>query len=154
MSSGTRRFAPPPDKRPDNFDQGVNMKKSAIRGVLIFAAGAATAALASGLYPKEPITAPEFQERATRLIADVEALGAYVALTEKGRVGLFTDPYACIPPVPPVPILPANAVDPRTLRLAVEALMTLNEGYMLGETEPVYEVGRCKPYAGSIATKR
>jgi hypothetical protein len=130
------------------------MKKSVIRGVLIFAAGAATAALASGLYPKEPITAPEFQERATRLLAEVEALGAYVAVTEKGRVGLFTDPYACVPPVPPVPIMPPNAVDSRTLRLAVEALVTLNEGYQYNETEPVYEVGRCKPYAGSVAAKR
>lgn len=124
------------------------MKTSAVRGVLIFAAGAATAALASGLYPVEPITVPEFRERATVLIAEVEALGAYVAVVENGRVGLFTDPIRCVPPTPPKPVLPANAVDPRSLRAATAALIALNEGYMLDEHEPVYEVGRCKPYAG------
>jgi hypothetical protein len=129
------------------------MKTSAVRGVLIFVAGFATAALASGLYPKEPITVPKFQERATTLIAAVEELGAYVAVTEKGRVGLFTDPAACIPPNPPVPIFPMNSVDPRTLRAATAALIALNEGLMFGEPMPVYEVGRCKPYAGLAARK-
>lgn len=123
------------------------MKASVVRGFFIFAAGAATAALASGLYPREPITVPEFQERATVLIAEVEALGAYVAVAENGRVGLFTDPSRCVPPVPPKPVLPANAVDPRTLRAATAALIALNEGYMLDEREPVYEVGTCMPYA-------
>lgn len=130
------------------------MKKSVVQGVLIFAAGAATAALASGLYPKEPITVPQFQERATVLLAEVEALGAYVALAEKGRVGLYTNPYACVPPVPPVPILPMNAVDPRTLFAATQALIAYNEGLMLNEIEPVYEVGKCKPYASSLSIKR
>jgi hypothetical protein len=124
------------------------MKSSLIRSFVIFAAGAATAALASGLYPKEPISVDEFQERATVLIAEVEALGAYVALTENGRVGLYTNPYACVPPHPPVPVLPANAVDSRTLASAARALMVINEGMLMGETAPVYEVGKCKPYAG------
>jgi hypothetical protein len=129
------------------------MKSSVIRGLLIFAAGAATAALASGMFPKEPITVPEFQERATTLIAQVEALGAYVAIAEKGRVGLFTNPYACIPPVPPVPVLPYNAVDPRMLRAATEGLIAYNEGLILNEPMPVYEVGRCKPYPGMALKK-
>jgi hypothetical protein len=124
-----------------------------VRGFFIFAAGAATAALASGLYPPEPITVPEFQERATVLIAEVEALGAYVALAENGRVGLFTDPGKCVPPVPPKPVLPAKAVDPRTLRAAAAALIALNEGFMLDEQEPVYEVGACKPYATTYRYK-
>ena len=36
------------------------MKSSLIRSVVIFAAGAATAALASGMYPREPITVGKF----------------------------------------------------------------------------------------------
>jgi hypothetical protein len=130
------------------------MKTSVVRSFLIFAAGAATAALASGLYPKEPITVPVFQERAFKALADVEALGAYVALAEKGRIGLYTNPYACIPPVPPVPIMPEHAVDPNTLEIAVRMLVVMNHGLLMGETAPVYEVGRCKPYPGlKIETK-
>jgi hypothetical protein len=124
------------------------MKSSLIRSVVIFAAGAATAALASGLYPPEPMTPGEFQERATKLIAQVEALGAYVAVTENGRVGIFTDPYACIPPRPPVPVLPLNVVDPRTLESATRALNTMNLGRLMDEPTLVYEVGLCKPYPG------
>ena len=130
------------------------MKASLVRGFIIFAAGAATAALASGLYPREPITAGQFQERAFVLIAEVEALGAYVAKIENGRVGLYTNPYACIPPIPPTPIIPANAVDMRTLRHAAEALIAINEGLWHAETAPVYEVDRCRPVEGlKIATK-
>jgi hypothetical protein len=123
------------------------MKASLVKGVLIFAAGAATAALASGLYPKEPITPGEFLERANVLIAEVEALGAYVAVAEDGRVGIFTDPVACMPPTPPRPNLPANAVDSRTLRKATAALIAINEGHLFDENMPVYVQGRCKPYA-------
>jgi hypothetical protein len=125
------------------------MKSSVVRSLIVFAAGAATAALASGMFPKEPITPEQFQERATVLIAEVEALGAYVALAENGRVGIFTDPVACMPPTPPRPNLPAYAVDPRMLRNATAALIALNEGYLLDERELVYEAGKCKPYARS-----
>ena len=124
------------------------MKSSLIRGFVIFAAGAATAALASGLYPREPITPREFQDRALRLIADVEALGAYVAVIENGRIGIYSNPYACVPPRPPVPVLPANAVDPRMLEIAGKALVGMNTGIIMDERELVYEVGRCKPVAG------
>jgi hypothetical protein len=123
------------------------MKSSLIRSFVIFAAGAATAALASGLYPPEPITAGEFQERATKLIVEIEKLGAYVAVTENGRVGIFTNPYACMPPRPPVPVMPENAVDPRTLEAITRAFNTMNIGRMMDEPTLVYEVGLCKPYA-------
>lgn len=129
------------------------MNKSKGRGFLIFAAGVATATLASGLYPEEPITVGEFRERALVLIAEVEALGAYVAVAERGRVGIFTDPIRCVPPIPPKPVLPAGAVDSRTLRAAAFALIAYNEGLMLDEREPVYEVGRCKPYEGALIYK-
>jgi hypothetical protein len=128
---------------------GVIMKSSAIRGLVIFAAGAASAALASGMYPKEPITVGQFEERALVLLAEVEALGAYVALAEGGRVGLFIDPIACSPPNPPRPNYPNGSVDSRTLDNALKALVSYNQGLMYGETEPVYVVGRCKPYASS-----
>ena len=129
------------------------MKTSAVRGFVIFAAGAATAALASGFYPKEPITVGEFQERATVLIAEVEALGAYVALAENGRVGLFTNVGACVPPNPPRPNLPAYGAESRALGLGLKALATINEGRLMDEHELVYEVGKCRPYPTSLATK-
>jgi len=128
------------------------MKSSAIRGLVIFAAGAATAALASGMYPKEPITAPQFEERLFVLMAEVEALGAYVAVAEDGRIGIFTDPAACMPPNPPRPNYPNGSVDSRTLSKATAALIAYNQGRMYDEREPVYVVGRCKPYASSSST--
>jgi len=124
------------------------MKSSFVRSLVIFAAGAASAALVSGMYPKEPITPGEFLERATVLIAEVEALGAYVAVAENGRVGIYTDPALCVPPRPPVPVLPVNAVDPRMLEAAAKSFITINVGRIMDEHELVYEVGRCKPYAG------
>lgn len=130
------------------------MKASVVKGVLIFAAGAATAALASGLYPKEPITPGQFQERALVLIAEVEALGGYVAKAQNGRVGIFTNVGACTPPNPPRPNLPAYAVETHSLRLATEALIAINEGLIMDERELVYEAGKCRPYEGSrIALK-
>jgi hypothetical protein len=129
------------------------MKASVVKGVLIFAAGAATAALASGFYPKEPITVGQFQERSFALIAEVEALGAYVAKAQNGRVGIFTDVGACAPPNPPRPNLPANAVDSRTLRMATEALIAINEGLLMDERELVYEAGKCRPYETSRLSK-
>ena len=125
------------------------MKSSAIRGLVIFAAGAATAALASGMYPKEPITGPQFEERLFVLMGEVEALGAYVAVAENGRIGIFTDPAACAPPNPPRPNYPNGSVDTRMLANASKALNVYNEGRMYDEREPVYVVGRCKPYASS-----
>ena len=130
------------------------MKSSLIRSAVIFAAGAATAALASGMYPKEPITVGKFQDKISLLVVQVEEIGAYVALAEKGRIGLHTNPYACIPPRPPVPVVPYGAVDMRTLRAATEAIITYNEGLIHGETELVYEVGHCKAYETSIETTR
>ena len=129
------------------------MKSSAFKGVLIFAAGAATAALASGMYPPEPITVGQFEERALVLIAEVEALGAYVAKTQNGRVGIFTDVGACLPPNPPRPNLPAYAVDSRTLKMATDALITINEGLLMDEHELVYEAGKCRPYETSRLLK-
>jgi hypothetical protein len=104
------------------------------------------------MYPKESITVGEFQERATVLIAEVEALGAYVAFAENGRVGLFTNVGACVPPNPPRPNLPAYGAESRALGLGLKALAAVNEGRLMDEHELVYEVGKCRPYpTGSLS---
>ena len=67
---------------------------------------------------------------------------------------IFTDVGACTPPNPPRPNLPAYAVDTRTLHMATEALVAINEGLIMDEHELVYEAGKCRPYEGSrIALK-
>lgn len=125
------------------------MKTNVTRSLLIFAAGAATAALAGGLYPTEPITLRQWDERALVLTAEIEALGGYVGIADDGLVGIYTDPAACYPPVPPKPVQPKGVVDSRSLRNGLNALAVANEGRAHGETLPVYVIGRCKPYAKS-----
>ncbi|HEU5134325.1 MAG TPA: hypothetical protein VFU13_04200 [Steroidobacteraceae bacterium] len=122
------------------------MKSSLLRTFTIFSAGAATAALASGLYESEPISAKEFQERTVVLLAEIELLGAHVAVAEDGRVGIYTYPTAaCISPKPPVPVLPPNGVDIRPFERGIKALAVANKGFLMGDEAPVYEVGKCKP---------
>ena len=121
------------------------MKSSAIRLILAFAAGAGCATvLAGGGFPTPPITVEEFQQRSIALLAEAEALGHYVGTIEDDRVGLFIDPIACVPN-PPVPKLPAGAVDPRQMRRTLDAMQAINEALILGEPAPVYEIGKCKP---------
>jgi hypothetical protein len=125
------------------------MKSSLIRSATIFSAGVATAALASGLYPLEHMPVGQFQEKATFLLAEIEALGAYVAVAEDGRVGIYTNPpEACVSPKPPVPVLPAYAVDVRAFERGIKALAAVNVGFLMGEKAPVYEFAKCKPVAG------
>jgi len=124
------------------------MKSTHVRTVGIFLAGAICATAVAGLIPREPITVGQWQERATVLIAEVEALGGYVATLNTGVVGIATAPVACVPPSPK-PKLPANAVDPRSLRAGLDALYLLNSNFIMNEgTPPVVEVGKCKPMAG------
>jgi hypothetical protein len=59
----------------------------------------------------------------------------------------------CVPPQPPIPILPANAVDPRMLEAASKALIAINVGRIMDERELVYEVAKCRPYAGLTLKK-
>ena len=91
------------------------MKLSLIRGIVMFFAGAGCATVVAGLYPPiEPITQEQFQDRLTAAMIEVEALGGYVGLAENGRIGIYTNVGACIPPVP-IPKWPAHAVDQRSL---------------------------------------
>jgi hypothetical protein len=123
--------------------------KSIIRSLVIFTAGAGSAAVVAGLYPDEPISPELFQERAIKVLAEVEALGGYVAIAQDGRVGIYTNVGACVPPVP-IPKWPAHSVDPRSLELGLAALGSMNKGLLAEEPAPVYVVGKCRPYASSL----
>jgi len=125
------------------------MKSSVVRSLLIFIAGASSATVVAGLYTNEPITPEQFQERATDLLAKVEALGGYVALAENGRVGIFSNVGACVPN-PPLPRWPENFVNLSTLDLGLKALAQVNVAYLNAEPMPVYVVGKCRPYAQSM----
>lgn len=124
------------------------MKSSVVRSLVIFIAGAGCATVVAGMYPGEPISQEQWQERATAVLAEVEALGGYVGIAEDGRVGIYTQVGACVPPIP-IPKWPANAVDPRSLRKGAAALVAYNEGLLFEEPQPVYVLGKCKPYATS-----
>ena len=126
------------------------MKSSIIRGLVMFFAGAGCATVVAGLYPPiEPITPELFQERLTAVLVEVDALGGYVGLVENGRIGIFTNVGACLPPVPP-PKWPAHAVDQRSFDYGVKAAFNLNLNYLAEEGNPVYVLGKCRPYALSI----
>ena len=123
--------------------------KSVIRSLAIFVAGAGSAAVVAGLYPTEPISPEEFQERLTKVLVEVEALGSYVAIADDGRVGIYTNVGACVPS-PPLPKWPAGAVDARSLAKGAQAVVQYNQGLIHEEAQPVYVVGKCRPYAGSL----
>src|SRR6187402_3529724 len=98
------------------------MKSSVIRSFAIFVAGAASAAVVAGMYPGEPTSPELFQERVVKLLAEVEALGGYVAVADDGRVGIYTQVGACVPQ-PPLPKWPEHVVDPRSLARGAQALV-------------------------------
>ena len=123
--------------------------KSVIRGLLIFVAGAGSATVVAGLYtPIDPIEPEVFEDRLSAAMMEIEQLGSYVGLAEDGRIGIYTNVGACIPPVP-IPKWPARAVDPRTLEKGVKAAINLNLNYLAEEGHAVYVLGRCRPYAYS-----
>jgi len=125
------------------------MKSSVIRSLVIFAAGAGSATVVAGLYPPiEEISPQQFLKDSTKLLAQVERLGSYVGSTKDGRIGIYTNEVigACVP-MPPLPKWPANAVDGRSLDLGLAMIGTLNKAYLAGEEQPVYVLGKCRPYA-------
>ena len=126
------------------------MKSTLIRGLVIFAAGAGCATVVAGLYPPiDPITTEQFQDRLTAAVAEVEALGRYVGIAQDGRIGIYTNVGACVPS-PPVPKWPAHVVDFSSLELGHCAIGTMNKAYMSEERQPVYVLGKCRPYAQSM----
>lgn len=126
------------------------MKSSMIRSLVIFAAGAGSATVVAGLYPPiEEISPEQFLEDGTKLLAQVEKFGSYVGVTKDGRIGIYTNNVGACVPQPPLPKWPAHAVDQRSTDLGLTAIATLNKAFLAGEEQPVYVLGKCRPYAQS-----
>lgn len=126
------------------------MKSSLLRSLVIFVAGAGSATVVAGLIPDEQMDPEKFLELSTGLLAGVEKLGGFVGVAQDGRVGIYTNNVgACVlPPVPPK--WPARAVDPNSLELGFAALHQLNNGHLAGEAQPIYVLGKCRPYPQSM----
>jgi hypothetical protein len=120
------------------------MKSSAIRSLVIFLMGVASAAVAGGLYQREPTTPEDFQKRATRVLVDLEWLGRYVAKADNGHVFIESSPIGQCVPVPPQPIMPEYAVDPRSLGRGISAVQAINTAFIVGDLRPVSEVEKCR----------
>lgn len=121
------------------------MKGSIVRGALIFMAGAGCATVVAQVIgePPPPTSIEEWQKKATELLPKVAELGYYVQRTSDGTVGIQLDPIAC-GPKPPVPKLPENAVDPRTLQRGLAALREIEVGFIVQDPAPVYAITRCQ----------
>lgn len=91
------------------------MKSSVIRTVAVFSLGAACATVAGNLYQREPTTPEAYQARAVKTLQQVEWLGRYLYKAEGGQALIESSGIGACVPVPPTPIMPSNAVDPRML---------------------------------------
>lgn len=122
------------------------MKNTLVRGVIIFMAGAGCATVMAqvGDEPLPPTSVEQWQKDATELLPKIALLGQYVQKTNDGLVGIHIDPIAC-GPRPPVPKMPAGAVDPRPLQRGLAALRELETGYIVQDSAPVFAVLKCKP---------
>ena len=123
------------------------MKSTVIRSLLIFVAGAGSATVVAGLYPPiEEISQEQFLKDSTVVLAQVEKLGGYVGVIKDGRIGIYTNDVGACVPMPPLPKWPAHAVDQRSTDLGLQMIATLNKAYLAGEEQPVYVLGKCRPY--------
>jgi|SRR6186713_2494724 len=123
------------------------MKSTVIRSLLIFVAGAGSATVVAGLYPPiEEISQEQFLKDSTVVLAQVEKLGSYVGVIKDGRIGIYTNDVGACVPMPPLPKWPAHAVDQRSTDLGLQMIATLNKAYLAGEEQPVYVLGKCRPY--------
>jgi len=126
------------------------MKSSLIRSIAIFAAGAATAALASDPESYPDLTVGEWEEQAMVALADVARLGAYVVVAADGRVGIMKNPHdaACISPKPPVPNGPPDPPvggSMRDVRSGTEGILNFYLGLRFHQKDTVYLVDLCHP---------
>jgi hypothetical protein len=120
------------------------MKSSVIRTVAVFSLGAACATVAGNLYEREPTTPEAYQARATKILQQVEWMGRYLYKAEDGKALIESSGVGACVPVPPTPILPAYAVDPRMLARGMSALAQINVGFIVGDPRPVMEVEKCR----------
>jgi hypothetical protein len=119
------------------------MKWSILNGAVLFAAGVGCTVVAQSGWTPGMEAEEVLEKRVNALLIEVSQLGAYVTLAENGRVVFNLDPIRCPTPIP-LPKLPANAVDPRTLRQGAAALFTVDEAYLLGATDPMGSEDRCQ----------
>jgi hypothetical protein len=117
------------------------MKTTIVRGVMLFAAGAGCATVAQEWTSLERLEAADFQERLYTSLKDLEFLGQYVVFTRDGRIGIMSDPNACVPQ--PKPKRPGDAAEPRLVARAAEAAVHLNYALSAGEKEPVFLTDKC-----------
>jgi hypothetical protein len=123
------------------------MKSTVIRSLLIFVAGAGSATVVAGLYPPiEEISQEQFLKDSTVVLAQVEKLGSHVGVIKDGRIGIYTNDVGACVPMPPLPKWPAHAVDQRSTDLGLQMIAALNKAYLAGEEQPVYVLGKCRPY--------
>lgn len=124
------------------------MKSSLLRSFVIFSAGAATAALAAGAYPRS-VRPQEILERFIAVNAELAALGSYVAMAEDGRVGIYTNTDGlCVSPKPPVPNdppVPPGGVNLIPFQRGLKAAEVVLTGILMHVKEPVYEYAACWP---------
>jgi hypothetical protein len=120
------------------------MKTTVVRSLMVFLAGAGCATVIAqvGEMPPPPITVEDWQKRAIRVSDEIAFLAQYVDLAENGRNRIFTDPAACVTPVPPKPNRGAKLW---LVRKGLGAIETITEGQALGEEELVYSLERCHP---------
>jgi hypothetical protein len=123
------------------------MKSSAIRSLVIFAAGAGSATVVAGLYPPlDEISQEQFLKDSTVVLSQIEKLGSYVGVIKDGRIGIYTNDVGACVPQPPLPKWPAHAVDQRSTDLGLQMAATLNKAFLAGDEQPVYVLGKCRPY--------
>jgi len=118
------------------------MKSSILRGAMLFAAGVGCTVVAQVSWTPPPEPEEVLEKRLNQLLIDVSQLGRYVTFAENGRVIFNLNPARCPTPIP-LPKLPANAVDPITLRMGAAALFTADEAYMMGAEDPMGSDDRC-----------
>jgi len=127
------------------------MKISKFRGLVLFSAGALSAAVVAiaGEYwvSDQPMTAKEWEIKAHEALVLVSDLGSRVAKLEKLSLEMNEGPpIKCVwPPIitspPPPPV--GQAVDPKFLKIGAAALTALNNGYIKQVKEPVKGVNKC-----------
>jgi hypothetical protein len=108
------------------------MKRSILRGVLIFAAGAGCATVIAGgeWFPRD-IEPQEFEPRLAKAARDLAEIGIYTVDVKDGVVYFTLSPASCTP-TPQPDIMEGRAVDPRWMRKGGEAVQGWNEGQIAG----------------------
>ena len=135
------------------------MKTSAVRGMLLFAAGAMSAtlvALAQGYSPfnpfspgDKPMTVDEWQKQADELLLKIKDLGSRVAAIGGELAINEGPPIRCVwppivtngPTVPPVP--PPTDIDRHYFEVGMHSLAAANESRLAGRARLAFAIDKC-----------